>query len=319
MADSMELERKLDAFLEVVSAVKQDVSNSPPAPSERVGDPLKTIADIASLWHTQTTKTAVSFKPPVALRAASQCIEGFASLPKMIFAAFQGINDEQDGILVRQEARLRILDLLTSQLKFIQELKEVPISDSTLQSSTSNGTLVAIGEVWECCEILKCIHTIDNSRLIQSKLSGYSSIIQDGLVDLSKWLEPENEVNSGDGYEEEPNDEMQHITTDTYKQLAKLWADKLSKLSCFYCSIAEGRCSILSNFALNHIAETAYALSELVDDLIGSFLEMADEQGIFQLASQIDQKVRSLVDTLLQAGQEDHFVDWIQQFSQDFF
>lgn len=323
MSTAEELERKLDSFDEVVGQIKKNVYRSGAVESERVDTPLNAIGDIGSLWHAHTTKIAITFKPPVAITAACQCIDDCSGLVAPLAAAYMGMNDEKDGVLVRQEARSRIHDLLSVQQQFIKELKEVPKEQDVEQAGSSNATLVSVGEVWEMCNRLKTLPKLSLATLVQSKLSEYSKMAQDGLEDLKDWLEDPDGTDFDFG--DESDDEANETTTtnettneDTIK-LASRWTDKLVKLDFLYRSISKRRCTLLSTDSLNAIYTQVDELAGLIDDLVCSFLEKSAHSEIQQLADTVDSKVKSLVDLTVLKDQEDQFVKWIGLFDKNFY
>lgn len=321
MSTAEELERKLDSFYEVVEQIRKNIYKPGEVENERVDTPLNAIGDIGSLWHAHTTKIAITFKPPVAIKAACQCIDDCSSLVAPLAAAYMGMNDEKDGVLVRQETRSRVYDLLSVQLQFIKELKSVPKEQDTEKAGSSNATLVSVGEVWEMCNKLKELPKLSLAKLVQYKLSEYSKMIQDGLQDLKDWLEdPDSaDFDFGDESDDEGNDTTNETTNEDTIKLATRWTDKLVKLDFLYRSIGKRRCALLSNDSLNTIYSEVDDLSGLIDDLVCSFLEKVGHSEIEQLAEIVDSKVRSIVDLVILKDQDDQFVKWIDLFNKNFY
>lgn len=322
MSTAEELERKLAAFYEVTEEVKKNVYRRSEVEHGRVETPLNAIGDIGSLWHAHTTKIAITFKPPVAITAACQCIDDCSGLVAPLAAAYMGMTDEADGVLVRQETRSRIYDLLAVQMQFIRELRTVPKDQDSAKAGSANSTLVSVGEVWEMCNRLKELPKLSLAGLVQTRLSEYSKMVQDGLQDLKDWLEDPDaaDLDFGDEDSDNENETTNETTTneDTIR-LGERWTDKLVKLDFLYRSISKRRCALLSTDALNSIYTQIDELSGLVDDLVCAFLEKSDHSDIQQLADTVDSKVKSIVDLATLKNQDDQFVKWIDLFNKNFY
>ncbi|KAA8914135.1 hypothetical protein TRICI_003032 [Trichomonascus ciferrii] len=326
MSTAEELERKLDSFFEMVEQIKKNIYKPSAVESERVDRPLNAIGDIGSLWHAHTTKIAITFKPPVAIKAACQCIEDCSNLVAPLAAAYMGMSDEKDGVLIRQETRSRIYDLLSVQLQFVKELKAVPKDQDSEKSGSSNSTLVSVGEVWEMCNKLKELPKLSLAKLVQAKLSEYSKMIQDGLQDLKDWLEDPDaadfdfgDENSDSEEDNEHNDTNETTTNEDTIKLGERWADKLVKLEFLYRSISKRRCTLLSTETLNTIYTQVDELSGLIDDLVCSFLDKNDCSEIQELSDTVDTKVKSIVDLVILKNQDDQFVKWVDLFNKNFY
>jgi hypothetical protein len=297
---------------------------------ERSLDPLQALRDIGSLFEAHTIKLGIAFKPPVSTEAALKCISDITGLLPLLTAVYSQTSDEDDGTLIRSEIRVKLADLLSAAsalgLELLTTARKQDENQTKSGDASSNGQLISIGQVWECCKKLQKLHVLGPQGILSEKIDEFSSILKDAKEDLTTWTENDSDglgwdLSDGEDLDEPTHENNDHETprNEEIEALAKTWIDKITKLDILYQAIQKRRLSHLDKSSSIQLHVIMGEISRAIDDLVAGFLEGFGKRELESQAEAVNSVVKKLLDVVKQNEPQDKFAAWSSMFTQNFF
>ncbi|ODQ67783.1 hypothetical protein NADFUDRAFT_48452 [Nadsonia fulvescens var. elongata DSM 6958] len=328
------LEKQLDSFSQALAHCRELLKSSASSPLEvkkldseaksaKIDDeisretqkesPLDQLVSITSLVKAHTTKIALTFNPPVACEAATTCLGDLSMTLPHLVATTLTLDAEKESKIMKEETTNKILRLITSMLRFLEELKLVDIYDQAKREKkvedgddkregndegrdqSHNSRLVTIGQVWESCDSISKLKETGLSGLIKAKIDSYSDLISDSLEELKEYKENPKDTLNGWGLDDfsdseddtkppiEKNNENNgnkviEISPDMIK-FSKKWEAKLELISKIYKGITIyrfGRTSKTINMEipkLNQLISLIDSIAATCDDIVAEIMD----------------------------------------------
>lgn len=167
---------------------------------ENPPNPLRILGDSAKLVKAHTTKLSLlAINKPFTPSAVTKVLKELSAtcLPAMM-SAVQICGQEKSmwGSMMRREVQLRVQKVFRELQSLLEELRSIA---SGTQQAGRRDTLSSTGVVWESCDAVIQLETLDMGGLALKKAEQYRDTIKDAIEELKEWAEGEDLDHEGQG------------------------------------------------------------------------------------------------------------------------
>ncbi|GAO46151.1 hypothetical protein SAICODRAFT_4962 [Saitoella complicata NRRL Y-17804] len=290
----------------VPDAIAATISSSADA-----APPLKALSDLGALVHSRATNFSLACRPPITVDAAKKSLEELSGLVGPLAAAVYCTLPEKHGRSLYETAQQNVSLVFSGMEALASEL--IPADESS-----QRGRLASTGVLWEACNDLTALNNLGLHGIVQKKVEGYKSMLQDAIEDLEGWIENggddededwddafgDNDSETEDSGDEEGGGKELDPASEAQIEYAKATVRRLKTISALYARLNASRLKPTPSLtpapediaSIDTIADLAKQLSVETDELVCKIQERALQAEVSALDKEICEKARELME-----------------------
>ena len=346
--DSEKLSSTVQSTLKLLTTFENSLNSQNTPPSNPPSfEPLDVLSTAATLIHAHTTKLVLLLtNQPFTPSAICSILRELSTsaLPAMM-AAMDSIDSRIWTKNGAKEIRSRVRRLLNELMSLIGEIprqhERVPQPESSADTKSerpSKDSLVSTGVIWECCESIQQLKSLNLAGIVAQKAEEWKATLQDALNELKEWSE---DVDTDDNDEDErenseDDNDLENTLENVFdsQRLPKGEAElriqldqtlkKLRLIDTLYAAVIKRRLKTIPPATTNTTSEPSSNIENLdkvlvilgtipehVDELIGEYYELHSKEALKLQDKCISLAISVVKEAKLDwAGKEDVFTAW---------
>lgn len=237
------------------------------------------------------------------------------------------------GGLLHHEVVVRVRGLLKEMEVCVTEVADAAqAEDKSTGRRPSEGksrdSLASTGVVWEACDAVIELETLDVGGLAVKRAELYRDMIKDAIEELKEWGEDVDDDDEEDNAASDEDDVEDMFAAANkmpkdhpeLKQLLDNSVGKLKKVNMLYTAIIKRRLKTFGPAAarqvihvktMDELIEKLKRIPEMVDELANSFYELDENEARTQLTAMVSEAEEAIeLVKLSWEGKEDEFTAW---------
>jgi len=327
----------LTQFITSLSSDNSSSTNIPANPP----NPLQVLRDSAKLLKAHVTKLSLLLlnKPftPSALcnilrEVTNVCLPAMMSAVEICSADIWGALIHHE-VVARVRAVMREMEVCVAEVADTAQAEDKSTGRRPSEGK-SRDSLASTGVVWEACDAVIELESLDVGGLAIKRAEVYRDMIKDAIEELKEWGEDVDDDDEEDDIASD-EDDVEDMFAAANKmpkdqpELRQLLDDsvgKLKKINMLYTAITKRRLKTFGPAAarqvvhvktMDELVDRLKQLPEMVDELANSFYELDEDEAKTQLTAMITEAEEAIrLVKLSWEGKEDEFTAWSTKWTE---
>lgn len=286
-------ENEVSIYLKL--SASSDITNFTKIEPATVEDPVDELAKICVLLHLNMTKLGLVLRYPFEERNYSAShlqlkdyVRNFTLLVSLL--AQMGNENKYSEVFTKKVVSWSNTLFLVNQLLCAEISKILKVCESgdklteKQSNDLDNERLVAVGKIWNTCDLFKLFLQDGELGLLKKELSLSVSMMSDAQNDLKNWIENPieededpfglDDFSDGEEFDDMPKPSSGEL--DDKVDIARKWATKIKLVQILFSVIGKTVSSLktervsLNNTTLDKLHSLQTSTVECVDDLVAS-------------------------------------------------